>query len=219
MARLLGRRGQRPRPRRTGPPLTRALIRQRSRALIVFITIVVAIVWQIVIIFHHLAHIWRFVRATLGETIYGSASVSGDWSSWKIIRSAVCTWAGLQVVCMVIRYLERQFRGSTWQEEGYGFWEYIDKVAKAVEFGDDGQEPDEDSTASSVNIPAQVEDEAQRELVPDEAEHCDEQEDDEDDPLQEEIQPEKSKQLQSNKSKKKEKKKEKKKKKKRGWKM
>jgi hypothetical protein len=92
MARLLGRRGQRPRPRRTGPPLTRALIRQRSRALIVFITIVVAIIWQIVIIFHHLAHIWRFVRATLGETIYGSASVSGDWSSWKIIRSAVCTW-------------------------------------------------------------------------------------------------------------------------------
>ncbi|KAL2799879.1 hypothetical protein BJX66DRAFT_292872 [Aspergillus keveii] len=61
MARLQGRRGQR--PRRAGPPLTHALILQRFRALLIFSSIVVAVIWQIIIVFHHLAHISRFVRA------------------------------------------------------------------------------------------------------------------------------------------------------------
>jgi hypothetical protein len=72
--------------------LTRALILQRFRALLFFISIVVAVIWQTIIVFHHLAHISRFVRATLGKTINGSASVSDDWSSWRIIRAVVCTW-------------------------------------------------------------------------------------------------------------------------------
>ncbi|KAL2819782.1 hypothetical protein BJX63DRAFT_361536 [Aspergillus granulosus] len=91
MARLLlGCRRQGPRPKRR-LPLTNAVVIKRLHALIISLVIVAAVAWQVVLIFHHLVQISRFMHAVFGELVYGPASDSNGQDTWKVMRAVVCT--------------------------------------------------------------------------------------------------------------------------------